>query len=296
MGIQFDAQGKPYTLENGRQAYLAPIDAAQYAKLFVTDPQQRAAVLQDQYSRGTLTPDAVARLTAYAQGHGVTTQNPMGNRPENMNGFWKGYSWDPSTGDYAGHMGAGITGALEGGAALAGPMVVGPMLAGGAGAAAGGGLSADGTLPFSTAPGVHAAALSGAVTPSAAAGGSMATGAAGTAAAGAAPSFASRLSNMVTTPKGIAGLAALIPSLRSVLSGGGSSSGLGNATGIEDEITKALAMQRQRTEQAQPVYDAMVNMAYGMTPTRYRPATAPAGYQPNTPAKDAYQYQAPRFG
>jgi hypothetical protein len=42
------------------------------------------------------------------------------------------------------------------------------------------------------------------------------------------------------------------------------------------EIQRALEIQRQRLEQSQPAFDAMVSMAYGMTPTRYRGTGGPS--------------------
>jgi hypothetical protein len=286
LNIQFDAQGKPFQIVNGQKSYLTPMDAAQYAHLFVTDPTQKAAVDQDAISRGVLTQDTLAKLTAYAQNQGVTGANPFGNRPDNMNGYWKKQEWDPTTGTYKAHMGAGIMGTLEGAAALAGPTVIGPMLAGSptifsAGAAAHGAGSTAATTAGTTS-GTAAGATAGTT--------------AGTTAGAAAPSFASRLKSLVTDPSKLVGLAAIIPSLARSFGGGGNSSGVGgDLSGIGDEITKNLAMQRQRMEQAQPAFDALVRQAYGQTPMTYR-GQAPAGVTPNQAPSGGYAYQAPRFG
>lgn len=104
-----------------------------------------------------------------------------------------------------------------------------------------------------------------------------------------------QLRHAATDPKNIVALAALLPMLTR---GGGGNSPFGDSSmnGLGDEITKGLAMQRQRMEQAQPAYDALVNMSYGMSPTRYRGATAPAGYTPNAAPEGPYKYEGPRFG
>lgn len=81
-----------------------------------------------------------------------------------------------------------------------------------------------------------------------------------------------------------AGLAALIPALTA---GRGNAGPFGSNSELAEEVRRALAMQRQRTEQAQPVYDTLVRMAMGMSPQAYRQdGTTP------TP----YPYESPRFG
>ena len=77
--------------------------------------------------------------------------------------------------------------------------------------------------------------------------------------------------------------------------GGGNSNSPFNDPAVSDEIKQGLALQRKRLEQTQPALDTLVNMAYGMSPTRYR-GPAPAGYTPNEAPQGAYQYQTPRFG
>lgn len=173
----------------------------------------------------------------------------------------------------------------------------GGFLAGGLGlqAAVGSAASAGGGSAAALPSSIPATAVSSAA-PGVAAGSTVASGtaagAAGTAAA-TSTGIASQLKSAMKSPRDLAGLAALIPMLSNMGSGGGSPF---DESGVNDEITKSLAMQRGRMEQAQPVYDTLVNMAYGMSPTRYRGGPAPAGYTANAPAKDAYQYQAPRFG
>lgn len=80
--------------------------------------------------------------------------------------------------------------------------------------------------------------------------------------------------------------------------GGPADGGLGPGTEeFMDEIRAGLAMQRQRMEQAQPVYDALVHQAWGNLPQRYRGAP-PAGMPDSAteaPA-GAYVYESPRFG
>lgn len=288
--IQFDAQGRPFTMNGGRISYMTPTDAGTSALLFAEPGPARDALLAE---RG-ITPDISAKLIAYAQQHGVTAQNPFPTDRPNMNGFASRYQWDPATGTYKRSMGAGLSGLIQGGAALAAPMFVGPMLAGtptilgGAGAASG---ASGGVLP-STSTG--AAMSTTPMYPIVEGSGAAAAGA-GSAAGSAATSggIINQLTKAMKNPRNIAGLAALLPMFAGMRGGGGSPF---DAAGVNEEITKSLAMQRGRMEQAQPAYDTLVNMAYGMSPTRYRGGTAPSGYTPNAPAKDAYQYQAPRFG
>lgn len=96
-------------------------------------------------------------------------------------------------------------------------------------------------------------------------------------------SAADSLRRMVTTPQGILGLTSLLP-LLSGLGGGGNGpfSGADQAA-LMEEIRKALALQRQRVEQAQPVYDSLVNRALAYAPN---PSYGGA----------AYSYRGPQFG
>lgn len=104
---------------------------------------------------------------------------------------------------------------------------------------------------------------------------------------------ADQVRNLMDSPRDWAALAALLPMLGL---GGGGASPFDEDT-LNAELTKGLEAQRKRFEQAQPVYDTLVNMAYGMSPTRYRGA-APTGYPKaaQQPADGAYRYQSPRFG
>ncbi len=113
-------------------------------------------------------------------------------------------------------------------------------------------------------------------------------------AAGAAPAAANSLMDslkkMGTDPQTLAGIASLF-----AMAGGGGNSPFGDTDDLNGEVTKSLALQRGRIEQAQPVYDALVNQAYGMTPQAYR-GTAPAGFKPQPEPSGPYAYQSPRFG
>jgi hypothetical protein len=159
-------------------------------------------------------------------------------------------------------------------------------------------------------------------------GGSMAAGGYGLGAAlgGGAATAAPQLGNVNATIDALSGAQAAAPTIASTTAAAGAktltdkltdprsiaalaSLGLGGATSlfggqdgpidddvVADEIAKSLALQRSRVEQAQPAYDALVRMAYGMTPTSYRGETAPAGFQQPDTTNPAYQYQAPTFG
>lgn len=142
--------------------------------------------------------------------------------------------------------------------------------------------------------------LAGAGAPVAPAAVTSAAGGAGAAAAvnaagKAAKSLGGGVLDALKDPKNIAGLAALIPLLMQTFKGGDQGAFGGDA--MNDEIAQSLALQRQRVEQTQPVFDTLVNMAYGGAPTRYRGAP-PAGYPASAqaPVAGPYQYQGPRFG
>lgn len=103
-----------------------------------------------------------------------------------------------------------------------------------------------------------------------------------TASNGITPGIISQLVNQFATPKGVMGLASLLPMLTSR---GGGNNPFSGAMGQQmmDEILRSLALQRQRVEQAQPVYDNLVRMATASAPN--------ANY-----GGPAYQYQPPRLG
>lgn len=114
-----------------------------------------------------------------------------------------------------------------------------------------------------------------------------------------AQSIAAQLQAAMKDPKKWAQFAPLLPALMAAFGGGGGGGGGNNPfsdSGLTGEIKDSLAMQRKRMEQAQPVYDTLVNMSYGMSPTRYRGASAPEGYKANGPPQGPYQYEGPRFG
>lgn len=172
--------------------------------------------------------------------------------------------------------------AIRGAAMAAGGYALGSVLPA-AGGAASAGIS-DGVTTFPSAVpamGGTAGALSGVGPPAAAT-------------AGATGSLASRLKGAVpNTPSEAEKFLALIPLLASMGSGSGGNNPF-NDPGITDEIKQSMALQRQRLQQTQPVFDTLVNMSYGTSPTRYRGAP-PAGYTPNAAPSGPYQYQGPRF-
>jgi hypothetical protein len=120
--------------------------------------------------------------------------------------------------------------------------------------------------------------------------------------------------NFLTSTSGlkdVASLAALLPLLKS----GSSRPGTTNLPSAADnpfadlavpppvtytttppsDARDALALQQRRLAQATPAFDALVNQAYGMTPTRYRGAP-PDTYAPAAAPSDAYTYRGPQFG
>lgn len=105
----------------------------------------------------------------------------------------------------------------------------------------------------------------------------------------------STIQHLLSDPSTYAGLAALLPSIMGGFGTGNSPFGGGDTAGLMDEARKSLELQRHRVEQAQPVYDTLVNMAYGSSPMTSR-GSAPAGYTPNAAPQGAYAYQGPRFG
>lgn len=163
--------------------------------------------------------------------------------------------------------------------------------AGGAGAAGAGGASPSfaGDAAAATA-GIDSTLGAGVV-------GGMDLGAAGTAGLSTTGGgLLGRLAGIIKNPAEIAKLAALVPAFKT-LTGDGSNGNNPFAAGspLMDEATKSVALGNKRMEQAQPVYDSLVNMAYGRMPTRYRGA-APSGYSGDAAPEGAYQYTAPKFG
>jgi hypothetical protein len=102
--------------------------------------------------------------------------------------------------------------------------------------------------------------------------------------------LAGRLKDIATDPRTYLGIASQIPQFADLIKGGRGPSAEESA--LLDEAKKGMELQRQRTEQTQPVYDALIRMSYGNMPTRHRGA-APAGYQAPT---EQYPYAPPRFG
>lgn len=85
-----------------------------------------------------------------------------------------------------------------------------------------------------------------------------------------APGAAETLRRLVTTPGGIARLAALVPALLSLRGGRGGGGGGPFGGGLEDELADALALQHNRALEAQPLIDTAQRMAWGSAPVRYR--------------------------
>lgn len=201
-------------------------------------------------------------------------------------------------------IGAAIGGGALTGLGLAG---IGPFsgLAGGGASASG---AAGGVLPSSHlpvealmggAPAIASQGVSAGIPYAAGVGGAVAAGAA-RGAAGAAGEAGGRslldgVKDALKDPKNYAALAGLLPFLMNsgLFGGDGDDARFGGP--VDKEIADTLALQRKRLEQTQPALDTLVNMSYGMSPTRYRGAP-PAGYTPNEAPAGPYKYESPRFG
>jgi hypothetical protein len=254
--IRWDERGRPYRVylmdvggrRAGERSYIPPAEAAT-----INDPRLQAWARQNQRPGASLFQNA-------------GTWN-------NQDGEWdRGFNWSNAATIGAGALtGAGIAGAFSGGAG---------------GAAAPGGALPSSSVPVSASM-VGPAAIGsqgasagvGAAVPAAAAGAGVST-------------LRQGLQDGAQAAGGFgwqdaAGLAPLIPLLMSAFGGGNNSGPFGDHADLAGEATKAMALQRQRMEQAQPVYDTLVRMSMGMSPQAYRQdGTSP------TP----YPYQSPRFG
>lgn len=179
------------------------------------------------------------------------------------------------------------------------PRVLGPIAVGAAtgGALAFGGPAAAAASGAGTVP-AAASGVTSAGTPMAdflAGAPGMASTESGLVNGAAVPSFANSIKSILTNPRDLASLAAIIPSLK--LAGGSGPNPFSANSDLMGQINSGLAMQNERTKQAQPIYDALINQAYGRTPTRYRGA-APSGYPASGDAAPAgaYPFTAPQFG
>lgn len=143
------------------------------------------------------------------------------------------------------------------------------------------GASPAGHIPGRAIPGAHRAVPS-AIAPQVVR--------AGAPAFGGGSGLASTLKDIATDPRTYLGAAAMIPQFSNLLGGGRGPSDEESA--LLDEARQGMALQRQRLEQAQPVYDTLIRMSYGNMPTRHR-GDAPAGYQAPF---EQYPYAPPRFG
>lgn len=117
-------------------------------------------------------------------------------------------------------------------------------------------------------------------------------GAAATGAAAGGKSLTDVLKNL-TDPQNALKVAGLIPAF-SNLAGGGGNSPFNEDSALMKGALEDMAAARKRYQQAQPLYDTAINMAYGRMPTQYRGA-APEGYGGDVAPAGAYQYQTPRF-
>lgn len=139
---------------------------------------------------------------------------------------------------------------------VAGMMVAGPFLPGQAGYV---GNAVNGVADATT-----AAATGG--------------GAAATAAAAAAKAAAGGGVSSLLSPKGVTGLAALIPALLQLknASNGTNAGPFGaNTAGIYSDLQKGLESQQARFDASGPAFQTAQNMALGMAPVRYRSSTGP---------------------
>lgn len=182
----------------------------------------------------------------------------------------------------------------------AGGFAASSLLGAGGGGAATGGADASSTVTpitdISTAPAfgaTDAGVMAGTTLPAAGAGTSAAVDA-----ASASQTIKNSLTKQFTTPQGLAQLAALIPTLHTLAGSGENPNNPFNANSpLMAEVQRSIQMGNDRTAKASPIYDAVVNQAYGRTPTRYRGA-APSGYPAGGDAAPAgaYTFQAPQFG
>ena len=100
--------------------------------------------------------------------------------------------------------------------------------------------------------------------------------------------------NPLNDPNRIAQVAGLIPAFQNLFSGGGEGA-FGANSDLMKGINEDMGAARKRYQQAGPIYDALINMAYGRTPTQYRGA-APAGYSGDRAPEGGYAFTPPRFG
>lgn len=288
--VRYDELGRPYWAKlSGGRFYISPVAAmSMHNEPRAVDWARRAGA--------AINPD------------GSVTNNaaPDGSL------FRQRGRWDPDTGNFeqpinwgnvanigvGSFLTAGAINAFTGPAAAAGGaqaplqgIPAGTLPGGAAAPAVTPGMAASGAAPI---PGIAAGTLPGGAAAPVVSPGMSSYGTPVTSLASA-PSYSvvDKLKKMITTPDGVKSLVSLIPALSSLRSSGGGNSF--KDTGLEDEIRESLALQRKRLEQTQPVYDTLVNMAYGGTPTRYR-GNAPAGYTPSPGPQGAYQYESPRFG
>jgi hypothetical protein len=268
--IYFDNVGKPYWMRaDGTKVYLAPLVAAQSQDPRAKQWAQSMGVVVD--------PDGRVAQNDSAPGGSYFKER----------GHWNAETgqWDQDT-DWENIIGTSL-------AAL-------PLAAGGAAALGGGstpaaaGSSSQAPLASSTIPNAHLAVPTTA--------GMVSQGVSQTVPSvprfgngGGTPpgggSFLDRITDFATDPSKLAGLAALIPGLATAFGGGGGNSASEDA--LLDEAREGMALQRGRIQQTQPVFDTLVRMSYGNSPTRHRSETPPAGYQ-GPPS--GYRFTPPRFG
>ncbi|MEY2873003.1 MAG: hypothetical protein RLZZ373_374 [Pseudomonadota bacterium] len=156
--------------------------------------------------------------------------------------------------------------AITGGALAAGGYGLGALLEGPTQAATSASQATGGLLPNTTPVPYSAVSLMPPTTPL---GGVAAAPAATTAAGAAGGSALDRLRSSLTSPNGVAQLAALIPMLSMATSGGGG--GNGQDAG---ELDRIRAITEARMRRADPLHQVAVQLAYGRAPLSARQGIA----------------------
>jgi hypothetical protein len=154
---------------------------------------------------------------------------------------------------------------------IIGPAAVGALTfgAGAFGGAAGGGAgAAGGALPSASIPGMHAA-VPGSIAGQGGVGlgGMTAAGAGGGGIKGAVSGLGNQMLDNLTTPKGIASLASLVPALMSRGGGGGG----GDLMGQNPQLQNLMNMSAERAQRTDPLHQAVTSLAMSRMPVSSRP-------------------------
>ena len=241
--IQWDAQGRPFVIDNGgRRSYIPPVVAGQ----FRDDP----------------------RLLAWAASQGVTAERPSGNVPRG--GFIRGRGqWDSDEGGWDRPLNVGNLMGLGIGGAIAAPFVLPALGVGGGAGAAGAGQAAAGAgltegLMSAVPASIASQGVSAGIPLGGLAAGAGGAGAAGTAAAAGGAGLMDRLKNLLTSPQGIGTAASIAASLAS---GDGSNS---QTRDLEAQAARNAAITEARMRRVDPLHEAAVQLAFGRLPTSSR--------------------------